>query len=194
MTNQFKINARLHSIINVHRANNEIIFVSADKLTEDFRNLRSKRVMVLIAETNGHIEQVPLPLPDDAEPKPEPLLIVIPGQPIGKPRMTQADRWRKRDCVLRYFAWCDRARKAAEGKIPKEIEGVTIRAYFAMPDSWPHSKKLQMDGTKHFQKPDYDNIEKAVTDALLENDEIIADANFSKRWTLGEPRVEVIFS
>ena len=34
--------------------------------------------------------------------------------PVPKPRMTQADRWRKRPCVVRYFAFCDECQKHPE--------------------------------------------------------------------------------
>lgn len=30
--------------------------------------------------------------------------------PIGKPRMTRADKWKKRPAVMRYRAFCDEAR------------------------------------------------------------------------------------
>ena len=33
--------------------------------------------------------------------------------PIGKPRMTQRDRWAKRDCVLRYYAFKDSIKEQA---------------------------------------------------------------------------------
>jgi Holliday junction resolvase RusA-like endonuclease len=194
MTEQFKINARLHQIVNVHRANNEIIFVSADRLTDEFRALRSKRITLLVAETNGHQPaQGALPLPIEESPKPETILITIPGQPIGKPRMTAADRWRQRDCVLRYRAWADRARDAAEGKLPKNAEAMTMRFYLQMPDSWPTQKRLQHDGQRCFQKPDIDNLCKSVMDSLLGNDEVIAKIEAEKFWTLDNPRTEVVF-
>jgi Holliday junction resolvase RusA-like endonuclease len=162
--------------------------------TSELRQLMSRNISLVIAESNGHVTQEALPLPATLEPKTEPIRITIKGQPIGKPRMTDADRWKKRPCVMRYWAWCDRAREARGDKLKgADIEGVIIRAFFAMPDSWSHSKKLQMDGKKHFDTPDYDNVAKACGDALMDNDEILADAFIQKRWTLGEPRVEVIF-
>lgn len=162
--------------------------------TEDLKRLMSRRVTLSIAEANGHDTQEALPLPVVEAEKPAPLMIVIPGQPIGKPRMVQSDSWKKRPCVLRYWAWCDKARKAAEGKIPEELDRMDVRAYFAMPDSWTVTKRLQMDGKLHGQKPDWDNVGKACGDALIENDEIIAIGHVEKYWTNGEPRTEVIFS
>lgn len=43
---------------------------------------------------------------------------VVPGTPIGKPRMTQRDKWRvgpkARPCVQRYRDWADAIRQAAD--------------------------------------------------------------------------------
>jgi hypothetical protein len=194
MTQQHQLKVRLHSIIPVRRATNEIIFVSSDVLTDEFKRLASKPLTILVAESNGHVTQASLPLPAAPETKTEPIIITIPGQPIGKPRMTTADKWQKNPRVLRYWAWCDRARLAAGDLLfGKDIEWAIIHAFFSMPLSWSNSKKLQMDGQKHFATPDYDNVAKGVCDALIENDEIIADALVQKRWTLGEPKVVAIF-
>lgn len=160
--------------------------------TLELQNLLSKKVKIAISE-NGH-EQLQTSLIEESPVKnQESETIVVPGQPIGKPRQTQRDRWQQRPCVLRYRQWCDAARRAAQGKIPKSIEGITVRAYFAMPDSWSNEKKLHQDGKRHYQKPDWDNIGKAASDALIENDEIIAIGHVEKFWTLGEPRTEITF-
>jgi len=42
-----------------------------------------------------------------------PTVITVPGNPVGKPRMTRKDKWAQRPCVLRYREWADRARAAA---------------------------------------------------------------------------------
>jgi hypothetical protein len=201
MTAEIKLRGRLKrlSASQVQRGTKAVALtlIVTDKLNSEdesaFVELLSKQVSLTIHNGTRPAIQEALPLGESPVEKPEPQTITIPGQPIGKPRMTRADAWKKRPCVLRYWAWCDKARRAADGKIPREIEGVNIRAFFAMPDSWSHQKRLQMDGTKHYQKPDFDNVQKAVADALLENDEIIADAVFSKRWTNGEGRIEVTF-
>lgn len=199
---QFQINARLHSIIKVHRANNEIIFVSADFLSDDFRKLQSRRLTLLVAESNGHATQEALPLPVVTPETPEPQMIVIKGQPVPKPRQTAADRFlvddRARPCVARYRAWADKAREAFGGdnlpKLPKNIEMLTVRFYMSMPHDWSISKRLQLDGKRHFDRPDLDNLLKSVMDSLLKNDEIVAEIHATKHWTNGEPRTEVIFS
>lgn len=110
---------------------------------------------------------------------------VVNGSPMGKPRMTRSDKWRKRDVVLRYRQYADRIREAC-GPIPEaELGGVVaivIHALIAMPDSWSERKKAQYDGTIHRQKPDYDNIAKAVGDALLDEDSTFGCGVCTKFW------------
>ena len=52
-----------------------------------------------------------------------------------------------------------------------------------------------MDGTPHTKKPDIDNVAKSVLDALnglaFDDDSLIHDLQIIKRYTIGEPRVEV---
>lgn len=114
----------------------------------------------------------------------------IPGEPIGKPRMTQRDKWAKRPCVLRYREWADKARAAAGGLgDPTEVSWT---AYFQMPKSWSKMKRAEMKGTPHRQKPDRDNVDKAVLDALFKQDCGVAIGFLRKFWDDGNgPRLEV---
>lgn len=119
------------------------------------------------------------------------MFFVIPGQPMGKPRMTQRDVWKKRPCVVRYRAWTDKARAAA-GKLTAGPQNVSWTAYFAMPKSWLQSKKDKMRGGPHQQKPDRDNCDKALLDSLFKDDSGISDGTLRKRWDDGNgPRMEV---
>jgi uncharacterized cupin superfamily protein len=54
----------------------------------------------------------------------------IPGNPVGKPRMTQRDKWAKRPAVLRYREWADRARAAYAGSTVCAESGSNVTAYF----------------------------------------------------------------
>lgn len=203
MTQFFNIKARLHSIIPVRRATNEIIFVSSDALTDDFKKLASKPLTLQVAESNGHIAQAALPLPEVTSEKPTPETVIVKGQPIGKPRMTAADRFlvgdRARPRVARYYAWADRARRAFDfgkpvSKLPKNIERLDVKFFFSMPLAWPEKKRLQHDGKPHFLTPDLDNCIKSVMDSLLDNDEIVAEIHAAKFWTMGEGYTEITFS
>ncbi len=116
---------------------------------------------------------------------------VLRGDPMGKPRMTQRDKWQKRPVVLRYRQYCDDLR-AACGKVPDYVYGLRVRAYLAMPSSWSKKKQAEHCGQLHQQKPDWDNIGKAVSDALFADDSVVADGRVLKFWcNEGEQRTEV---
>ena len=104
----------------------------------------------------------------------------VEGKPIGKPRQTQSDRWKKRPCVMRYRAWADGLRAKA-GKAGDPIR-LDFAAFIPMPKSWAKKKKREMCGALHRQKPDIDNIAKAISDALLCEDKGIAMGKQIKYW------------
>lgn len=113
-------------------------------------------------------------------------------EPMGAPRMTRADAWKKRPVVLRYHAFKDKLRHDCKG-IDQNASGVTWFAYFPMPDSWSKKKKAAMSGLLHRQKPDRDNVDKGVLDALFPNDAGIASGSINKFWDDGKgPRIELI--
>ena len=98
--------------------------------------------------------------------------------PVPKPRQTQADRWKKRPCVMRYRAFADECR----AKDVEIINGSTVIFYLPMPKSWSKKKKALMLGKGHQQKPDVDNLLKAVMDAVLKEDCHIYDIHSQKFW------------
>lgn len=127
------------------------------------------------------------------------LRLTIPGDPMGKPRMTRRDKWAKRDCVVRYRAWADAARLVlkSQGGIP---DGAVIRevswiAYFKMPGSWSNKKRAEMLHSPHRSKPDRDNIDKALLDALFKDgDEHITSGRIHKEWAeTGKLYVEITY-
>lgn len=194
MTTEIKLTGRVRSMSIPTKKGTMLSFsVLCPENTEDLKRLMSRRVTLSIAEANGHDTQEVLPLPVVEAEKAPPQLIVIPGQPIGKPRQTQRDKWQQRPCVVQYRLFADRARMAAQGKIPDELEGVSMRFFFAMPNSWDAKKRLRYDGKPHESKPDLDNCVKSILDSLLDNDEIISRLDAQKFWTNGEPFSEVTF-
>ncbi len=113
------------------------------------------------------------------------------GAPIGKPTMTYVDQWKKRPCVLRYRAFADSIRESA-GTLPPEPDGVIVSAFVPMPKSWSKAQKTLMDGKPCRQKPDYDNIAKAVGDTLFEQDKGLWFGAVVKFWCQqGNERLEV---
>jgi len=107
--------------------------------------------------------------------------------PVAKPRMTQSDRWKKRPCVMKYWAFKDLVRLAGI-KLPDGYGHVIF--YIPMPKSWSKKKKAQMDGKPHKVRKDADNLLKALQDACYDEDKTIWDMRTSKVWAY-EGKIEV---
>jgi Holliday junction resolvase RusA-like endonuclease len=118
---------------------------------------------------------------------------VVVGDPMGKPRMTQRDVWKKRPVVLRYHDYCDRIKEAAPNRVlTVDVYAVDVIAFIAVPQSWSKKKQAAHVGQMHRAKPDWDNIGKAICDALFKEDSGIADGRTRKFWCReGEQRTEV---
>ena len=100
--------------------------------------------------------------------------------PIAKPRMTQADRWKRRPCVMRYRDYCDYLRLSGV----KLTESAHLMFWLPMPPSWSKRKRAAMDLQPHKQRPDLDNLIKAVLDALAPEDSYVARIHASKWWAV----------
>lgn len=99
--------------------------------------------------------------------------------PIAKPRMTQRDKWAQRPCVMKYRAYCDEVR--AKGiEIPESGSHVTF--ILPMPKSWSKKKRSELAGKEHRQRPDWDNLAKALMDAVLKEDSGVWDIRVTKLW------------
>jgi len=100
--------------------------------------------------------------------------------PVPKPRMTRSDRWKKRPCVLRYWAFQDAVRELGITLTPHD----RVIFYVPMPQSWPKYKKAAMNGQPHTQNTfDVDNAWKALTDAIFDDDGHLWKMNAEKRWS-----------
>ena len=100
--------------------------------------------------------------------------------PVPKPRMTQRDKWAKRPAVIRYRDFCDQVRAAG---IEVNQQGSEIAFNLPMPVSWSKKKRSEMDGQPHKQKPDLDNLIKALLDAVHKEDCEIWSLSAEKRWS-----------
>ena len=109
--------------------------------------------------------------------------------PCSKPRMTQRDRWKKRQCVLDFFAFRDAVRQEKEdwSLIGKdfEYESFEIEFHIQMPKSWSLKKKDRCDGKPHQQRPDLDNLLKGWKDSVYEEDAVVWHVEATKLWTFG---------
>ncbi len=144
-----------------------------------------------VAEKLAEIDAAPQkPAPTKAVRTSNRIVGTIPGKPIGKPRMTNRDRWAKRPCVVAYWEWADKAREVI-GELPdaSDVDEIHLTAYFEPPESWSMKRRVAAIGTKHRVKSDADNVLKCI-DALFKNDAGIADAVVRKRWDW-HPRLEI---
>jgi len=121
-------------------------------------------------------------------------LAVFNVNPIGKPRMTQQDKWRtdpnhpnpksrqRKNVGLywKYKAQLTEQALAQNFTIPKS--GCHIIFYLPMPHSWSEVKKTTHNMSPHQQKPDVDNLNKAFFDSLLADDSMIWDCRITKYW------------
>ncbi|HBL5507391.1 TPA: RusA family crossover junction endodeoxyribonuclease [Enterobacter hormaechei] len=99
--------------------------------------------------------------------------------PIGKPRMTQRDRWHKRPATAAYWAFKAEVRMLG---INLSESGYHITFIIPMPKSWSQKKRAQLNGQAHQQKPDKDNLEKALLDAIFDDDSRVWDGRVTKLW------------
>jgi len=113
--------------------------------------------------------------------------------PCPAPRMTQSDQWktdpyhpdpkkRQREPVMRYFAFKEEFVRQANQlgfTLPEVLDVIFV---MPMPDSWSDEKKAKMDATAHKQKPDRDNLLKALCDAFGKDDSHIWDGRTTKIW------------
>ena len=99
--------------------------------------------------------------------------------PVAKPRMTRSDKWKKRPCVMKYRAFADECREQGV-VIPNH--GAHVIFNMPMPKSWSKKKKAEMWCSPHRQRPDVDNLVKALMDAVLKEDCCVWDIRITKRW------------
>ena len=103
----------------------------------------------------------------------------IPLAPYPKPRMTRSDKWKKRKCVVEYFAWKDELKRAIAEPLPPQFK---ITFTVPIPPSTSKKKRAAMVGQPHQQRPDLDNYLKAFLDAIFEEDGHIWNVHAVKVW------------
>lgn len=124
--------------------------------------------------------------------------------PMGKPRMTQQDKWRtdpnhpdpkkrQRKVVTRYYKFKNTLRSQV-GDLHIPQFNVWMIFFIPMPKSWTQKKTRKMVGMIHDQTPDTDNILKAMWDSLYEEDKHFADIRVTKIWCWkGQECIEIYF-
>lgn len=109
--------------------------------------------------------------------------------------MTRADAWRKRPCVVRYNEYKAIIRSIV-GEIIMIPDAINMRFFLPMPPSWSEKKKAAMCHKGHRSKPDIDNLEKGLMDALLKDDAGVWRTNKVKLWdyqSVARVELEIIY-
>lgn len=109
---------------------------------------------------------------------------IYPITGMGKPRQTQRDKWNPSPAVQKYRLFADTVRLY---KIDIPDHGYKLTFVMPMPPSWSKKKRAAMDGQPHQQKPDKDNLEKALIDAArkggnVPDDKTIWNGEVTKIW------------
>lgn len=120
-------------------------------------------------------------------------MITFNTTPIGKPRMTQRDRWKKRPSVNRYYQYKDSLKEQAQQLDFEVGNRIFLVFHIPMAKSWSKKKKEQLLGKAHKQTPDTDNLLKAFCDALCEDDSHVWDKRGIKLWS-DEGKIEVLIN
>tara|TARA_R110002074_G_scaffold370747_1_gene545665 strand:+ start:298 stop:678 length:381 start_codon:yes stop_codon:yes gene_type:complete len=110
-------------------------------------------------------------------------MILYPKKGMAKPRMTQADSWKKRPIVLKYWEYKDHIKNWSSQNDFNLGNDIYCVFNIPMPPSWSKKKKAQMLGKHHQQRPDIDNLLKGLMDALLEEDSHIHTVYSKKVWS-----------
>lgn len=119
--------------------------------------------------------------------------LIIYLTPVSKPRMTQRDKWDKRACVMRYREYCDRLRATCALAGYKLEDSLFVSFTLPMAKSWSKKKADQHEGKPHQQKPDIDNLCKAVMDALASDDRHVYTLTARKYWGRQGKPGQVVF-
>lgn len=105
--------------------------------------------------------------------------------PMGKPRMTQRDKWLNppREVVARYWQYKDSLKALSLRDRYFVTNPLSLIFVLPMPSSWSGKKCERMCGQPHESKPDLDNLIKAFKDALCDNDSFVHTyGGMMKRW------------
>ena len=104
-----------------------------------------------------------------------------PITPVAKPRMTRRDKWLNppRPAVAKYWLF-----KELVGMYQVRLPLRDAHIIFVLPmaKSWSKKKQAAMCDTPHEQIPDWDNLGKALSDAIYNDDSKISDIRISKKW------------
>lgn len=107
------------------------------------------------------------------------MIRVYPICPVPAPRQVNRDKFNPSPGVQRYRAFRDEVR-ITHVQLPRPFHHVIF--ILPMPTSWPGKKRTALMGMPHEQKPDRDNLEKALLDSVYGEDCQVWDGRSTKIW------------
>ena len=173
------------------------------QLLVDREQVRARPRMVVLEAQRGLEPILPTHGGDRSRVQPAPLncpkgvsdcrLIVWQGEVIPLPRQTQADKWQKRPCVVKWrnFANSLMAEAAKAGPLG-DCKRLDAKIWLPFPATYSKKKRAELAGCGHRQKADADNCLKGIAAAGFKRDEGIFDMRVRKFWDDGQgPRLEL---
>jgi Holliday junction resolvase RusA-like endonuclease len=119
----------------------------------------------------------------------DPITCVIHGKPFGKQRPKFSRKFGRAYTPAETVRFETHVAQVAAENFPAPLTGpvrITVSAEFEPSASWSKRKKAEHMGRAHVQKPDLDNIVKAISDGLnrvaFADDSQIAEMVIQKRW------------
>jgi len=104
------------------------------------------------------------------------------GTPVAKPRMTQADRWKKRPIVEKYWTFKDNIVRQAKKQNFVLGRAYKVTFYIPLPKSISKKEKEKRLGKAHLIRPDLDNMLKSLNDTLMSEDSGVFYVTCQKKW------------
>ena len=108
--------------------------------------------------------------------------LIFYGSPVAKPRMTKADKWKKRPVVEKYWRFKDAISKEAKKQVFKLGRAYSVTFTIELPKSMSLKQKKLRIGQPHMLRPDLDNLLKALNDCLMDEDSSIHYIVCKKVW------------
>lgn len=115
--------------------------------------------------------------------------VFIECAPMGAVRQSSSDGWKQRPVVMRYRAYKDELRLNLNLLITPDLLAALVGSknfdlVFKMPFPKTYNKKKRklLAGTPHNEKPDIDNLIKAIFDTICIDDKHICSVTAAKYW------------
>lgn len=107
------------------------------------------------------------------------MIRVYPITPVPAPRQVARDKFNPSASVQRYRAFRDECR-LRHVQLPRPFHHVIF--ILPMSRSWSGKERLRLMGMPHEMRPDRDNLEKALLDAVYGEDCQVWDGRATKLW------------